>query len=158
MACWLMKTEPDVYGVDDLRRDRRTGWEGVRNYQVRNWFRDAVRAGDRVLIYHSNAEPPGVVGLGEIVREAYPDPFALDPGSKYFDPKATAEANPWLSVDVGFVEAWAAPVTLAELKADPALVGMEVTKKGTRLSVTPVEPAHFDHVVALGRAKGPVAR
>lgn len=153
---WLMKSEPSTYSIQDLRRDGRTPWEGVRNYQARNFMRDELSVGDKVLFYHSSATPTGVVGLGEVVREAYPDHFALDRESPYFDPKATADNPRWMMVDVGFVEEWAAPVTLAELKQDAALEGMLVTKKGQRLSVQPVEPAHYARVVALGRAKGPV--
>lgn len=156
MKHWLMKTEPDVYAIDDLRRDGRTFWEGVRNYQVRNMMRDEMAVGDRVLVYHSNADPTGVVGLAEIVRAAYPDAHALDPASPYHDPKATEANNPWLMVDVGFVEQWAAPVTLAELKADPSLTGLEVTRRGSRLSISRVAPAHYEQIVALGRARGVV--
>jgi predicted RNA-binding protein with PUA-like domain len=151
MRYWLMKSEPEVYSIADLRRDGRTAWEGVRNYQARNSMRDDMKVGDKVLFYHSNAEPPGVAGIAEVVRAAYPDPHALDPKSDYFDPKATP-ANPiWVTVDLGFVEAFPAVVPLPTLKAEPALAGMEVIRKGSRLSVQPVDPAHFAKVVELGR-------
>jgi predicted RNA-binding protein with PUA-like domain len=155
---WLMKTEPGTYSIDDLQRDGQTCWEGVRNYQARNLMRDELREGDLVIFYHSNAAPAGAVGLARVCREGYPDPFALDPGSSYHDVRATPEKNPWVMVDVAFVERWADTVALAELKADPALEGMLVVRRGTRLSVQPVQPEHFERVVALGRAKGPARR
>ena len=150
--CWLIKSEPEVYSIDDLARDGSTCWEGVRNYQARNSMRDDMKVGDRVLFYHSNTDPVGVAGVAEIVGEATPDPFALDASSHYHDPKASPDTNPWVMVDVGFVSKLPRVVTLAELKADPALDGMLVTRRGMRLSVQPVEAAHFDHVVALGNA------
>ena len=152
MRHWLMKSEPGVYSIEDLRRDGRTSWEGVRNYQARNFMRDGMNVGDLVLFYHSNAEPAGVAGLGRIVRVAYPDPFATEPGHPYFDEKAKPDT--WVTVDVGFVEGWKEVVSLAELKADPALAGMEVTRRGSRLSVQPVCKEHHDRVVALGHSKG----
>ena len=158
MRHWLMKTEPGTYSIDDLRADGATCWEGVRNYQARNTMRDDMQVGDRVLFYHSNAKPPGAVGVAEVVREAYPDSYAVDPESRYHDPKSTPEANRWVMVDLGFVEKWAGIVSLAQLKADPALDGMLVTRRGMRLSVQPVEPDHFEHVVALGHALGEVVR
>ncbi|MES2644543.1 MAG: EVE domain-containing protein [Myxococcota bacterium] len=152
MRYWLMKSEPDVYSIDDLLRDSRTSWEGVRNYTARNWMRDDMKVGDRVLFYHSNAEPPGVAGIAEVVRAGYPDPHALDPASHYYDPGAKPDVPRWVSVDLGFVERFPAVVPLAALKAEPALDGMEVTKRGSRLSVHPVDAAHFERVVAMGRA------
>jgi predicted RNA-binding protein with PUA-like domain len=151
---WLMKTEPSTYSIDDLARDGQTCWEGVRNYQARNFMRDDMKVGDGVILYHSNAKPPGAVGLGRIAREGYADHHALDDDSNYRDRRATPEKNPWVMVDVAFVERWAEPVSLAELKAEPALEGMLVIQRGQRLSVQPVEPAHYERVVALGRAKG----
>lgn len=149
---WLMKSEPDVYSIDDLARDRVSPWEGVRNYQARNFMR-SMSVGDRVLFYHSNAKPPGVVGLAEIVREAYPDPFQFDPKSDYFDPKSKREDPRWSCVDVGIVEKFPRLVPLEELKAAPALEGMEVTRRGSRLSVQPVERAHFVEVLRMAGAK-----
>src|SRR5690606_17593040 len=101
---WLMKSEPGSYSIDDLQRDTRTSWEGVRNYQARNFMRDDMRPGDGVLFYHSGANPPGVAGLAKIARAAYPDPTALDPDSHYYDPKATKEDPRWVMVDIEFVE------------------------------------------------------
>ena len=151
MRYWLMKSEPDVYSIADLARDGRTSWEGVRNYQARNWMRDQMKAGDKVLFYHSNAEPSGVAGVAEIVREAYPDPHAHDPASPYYDETAKVGEPRWVTVDVGYVERFAAVVPLAALKAEPALAGIEVTRRGSRLSVHPVEPAHFAKIVEMGR-------
>lgn len=146
---WLMKSEPGSYSLDDLERDGRTCWEGVRNYQARNLMRE-MSAGDQVLFYHSNANPPGAAGIARVEREAYPDHFSWDRDSRYFDPKSTPDAPRWWMVDVGFVERFARFVPLAELKADPALAGMLVTGK-SRLSVQPVEATDFETVVALGR-------
>jgi len=153
---WLMKSEPNTYSIDDLRADGETCWEGVRNYQARNLMRDDMAVGDMAIFYHSNAKPPGAVGVARISRAGYPDHYALDVESNYFDKRTTPEKNPWVMVDVVFVERWADSVALAELKADPALEGMLVIRRGQRLSVQPVEPHHFEHVLALGRAKGPV--
>lgn len=146
---WLMKSEPDVYGIDDLERDGETCWDGVRNYQARNFMRDQMRVGDRVLYYHSRTEPMAVVGLARVAREAYPDHTQFDPDHKYFDPKATEEAPRWMMVDLAFEAKWARPVTLAEIKEDEGLDGMLVAKKGQRLSIQPVEPAHFFRVLEL---------
>lgn len=146
---WLIKSEPDVYGIEDLERDGVTYWEGIRNYQARNFMRDDMKVGDRLLYYHSNAKPAGVVGLARVAREAYPDPEQFEPESKYFDPKATPEEPRWVVVDVEFVAKFRDIVPLATLKADPALDGMLVTRRGQRLSVQPVEPAHFERVLEL---------
>ncbi|MFN7142726.1 MAG: EVE domain-containing protein [Myxococcota bacterium] len=154
MRYWLMKSEPDVYSIDDLARDGRTSWEGVRNYTARNWMRDDMKVGDRVLFYHSNAEPKGVAGVAEVVREAYPDPHALDPKSKYYDETAKPDEPRWVTVDIGFLEKFPRVVDLAALKSEPALAGMEVTRRGSRLSVHPVDPAHFAKVLEMGRGRG----
>lgn len=152
--CWLMKSEPSVYSIDDLARDGATTWEGVRNYQARNMLRDDMQVGDGVLFYHSSAERIGVAGLGQIVRAGYPDPTQFIAGHKYEDPAATPDKPRWYRVDVGFVERFADVVGLDELKADPTLEGMLVLKRGMRLSVQPVERTHFERVRALGKAKG----
>ncbi|MBI4820476.1 MAG: EVE domain-containing protein [Deltaproteobacteria bacterium] len=146
-----MKTEPDVFSIDDLERKGRTSWDGVRNYVARNHMR-SMRVGDLVLIYHSNAKPSGVAGLGRVEREAFADHTARDPESPYFDPKATEENPRWDMVEISFVEKFPATLSLAELKGDPALEGMEVVKKGSRLSVHPVTKKHFDRVVKRARA------
>lgn len=147
---WLMKSEPEVYSIDDLRRDGRTSWEGVRNYQARNFMRDDAQPGDPVLFYHSNASPPGVAGVARVARAGYPDLTALDPSSDYYDPKAT-EADPrWYRVDLEFVEAFSHFVPLDELRGTPGLDAMLVINK-SRLSVQPVTDEEFRIVTALGR-------
>jgi predicted RNA-binding protein with PUA-like domain len=153
---WLVKSEPDVYAIDDLARDRQTGWEGVRNYTARIHLR-AMALGDEVLFYHSNAQPSGVAGRARVARTAYPDLHARDPTSPYHDPDDTAEEPRWSMVDVAFVAKLPRVVTLAELKAEAALEGMEVTKRGSRLSVTPVTAEHFAHVLAMAERPAPVA-
>ena len=147
-----MKTEPDVYSIDDLERDGTTFWDGVRNYQARNFMRDEMRPGDGVLFYHSNADPPGVAGLAEVVRPGYPDPTARDPASDYYDPKATDADPRWYMVDIRFVEKFPALVPLAVLRETPGLGAMLVNRK-SRLSVQPVTPAEFEIVARLGRRR-----
>lgn len=150
---WLLKSEPEVFSFADLMAapKRTTGWDGVRNYQARLYLRDGMRVGDLVLYYHSNATPSGVAGVAKVVREAYPDPTQFDPKSEYFEPKATKAAPVWVQVDVQAVEPFQRLVPLDELKADPALAGMEVTRAGSRLSVQVVSQAHFERVVQLAR-------
>ncbi len=154
MRYWLMKSEEDVFSIDDLARDGTTGWEGVRNYQARNSLRDDTSVGDLVLFYHSNAAVIGVAGVASIARAGYPDPTQFESGHTYEDPTSPRDNPRWYRVDLSFVERFASPVTLDEMKGDPALDGMLVVRKGQRLSVQPVEPAHFERVVAAGRAKG----
>jgi predicted RNA-binding protein with PUA-like domain len=152
---WLLKSEPEVFGFDDLLAapSQTTSWEGVRNHQARNFLRDDVRVGDLVLFYHSNAEPAGIAGVAEVVREAYPDPTAFDPDSPYHDPRSRPDAPTWLMVDVRAVERFGTFVTLAMLRAEPALAEMVVLRRGNRLSVTPVTAAEFAAVQALGRGR-----
>ena len=150
--CWLLKSEPATYSIENLEDDGRTSWEGVRNYQARNFLRE-MKVGDRVLFYHSNAEPPGVAGVAQVVREAYPDPFAFDPASKYFDPGSKQDDPRWFMVDVGFLERFDEPVPLPVLRADPALEGMELLRKGSRLSVQPVTERQYERVVQLTRER-----
>jgi len=151
MKYWLMKCEPSAYTIEDLQRDGSTSWEGVRNYQARNFMRDEMKRGDEVLFYASNADPSGVTGVAEISREAYPDKFATQKGHEYFDPKATKEDSIWVMVDIAFVETFAHIVPLDTLKATKGLENMVVTKKGSRLSIQPVTKAEFDIVVKMGR-------
>jgi len=151
---WLMKCEPAAYTIDDLKRDGTTSWEGVRNYQARNFMRDDMQKGDGVLFYASNAEPSGVAGLAEIVRPGYPDPFAWKKGHKYFDPKTDKASPTWYLVDIGFVERFADVVPLETLKATGGLETMMVNRKGSRLSVQPVTKAEYDIVARLGRQTG----
>ena len=150
-----MKCEPDAYSIDDLERDGVTGWEGVRNYQARNFMRDDMQVGDRVLFYASNANPSGVTGLARIVRAGYPDPFAFEAGHPYHDPASRRAAPIWYTVDVGFVERFPAIVPLETLKDAPGLATMMVTQKGSRLSVQPATAAEYAIVVRLGRRARP---
>ncbi len=150
MRHWLFKSEPDSYSIENLRRDGSTFWDGVRNYQARNFMRDDMRVGDPVLFYHSNSESLGVAGIALVSREAYPDPSALDPESPYFDPKAGSDDPRWYMVDVEFVEAFPRVVSLDEIRGAPGLEKMPLVNK-SRLSVQPVSPEEFDAIVALGR-------
>ena len=152
---WLMKCEPGAYSIDDLARDGKTSWEGVRNYQARNFMRDEMQVGDGVLFYASNADPSGVTGVAEIVRAGYPDAFAWKKGHEYFDEGSTKASPTWYMVDIGFVEKFPGIVSLETLKRTKGLEDMVVTKKGSRLSVQPVTRAEFDIVVRLGRAMRP---
>ena len=148
---WLCKTEPDVYSIDDLARDGTTGWEGVRNYQARNFMRDGMQPGDQVLIYHSNADPAGVAGIAQVVGPARPDPTQFDRRSEFHDPASTKDEPRWLMRDLRFVARFPALVTLDMLRAQKALAGMVMLRKGNRLSVTPVTKAEFDAVVTLSK-------
>lgn len=148
---WLMKSEPDVYGIDHLAAEGEAPWDGVRNYTARNHMR-SMGVGDLVLFYHSNAKPPGVAGVARVSREAYPDHTQFDRKSPYFDPKSSKDAPRWEMVDVAFVEKLPRFVPLDELKTDDALEGMAVRQKGQRLSVQPVTAEHFRRVLRLGQA------
>ena len=146
-----MKCEPAAYTIDDLKREGRTSWEGVRNYQARNFMRDDMMEGDPVLFYASNADPSGVTGLATIARAGYPDPFAWKKGHKYFDDATDTDHPTWFTVDVAFVERFPAVVSLETLKSTKGLEKMMVTRKGSRLSVQPVTKAEYGIVVRLGR-------
>ncbi len=150
-----MKCEPAAYTIADLERDGRSGWEGVRNFQARNYMRDGMQEGDGVLFYASSADPSGVTGLAIIAKAGYPDPFALEKGHKYYDPASKKEAPTWYTVDVAFVERFPGTVSLDTLKQTKGLENMVVTKKGSRLSIQPVTKAEYDIVVRLGRAAKP---
>ena len=149
MNHWLMKSEPDAFSIDDLKRKKREPWDGVRNYQARNFMRDGMRPGDQVFFYHSNCAVPGIVGIAEVATDAYPDPSQFDPKSKYFDPGSSRDNPRWMLVDVTFVKKLKRTISLDELKADPVLDGMALLRKGNRLSVMPVEAAHWEYILAL---------
>ena len=151
MRHWLLKTEPRVFSFDDLLKapKRTTGWGGVRNYQARNLLRDELKKGDRVLIYHSNAEPACVAGEAEVVREGYPDPTQFDARDEHFDPGATRESPRWYQVDVRAVRRLAKPVPLPLIRATPALRKMALVQRGQRLSVQPVSASEYAAVLAL---------
>jgi predicted RNA-binding protein with PUA-like domain len=148
MAYWLMKSEPDEVSIDDLVRDQRVPWTGVRNYQARNYMRDGMRVGDGVLFYHSSCPEPGVAGLAEVASAAYPDETQFDPKSKYHDPKATRDAPRWLHVDVALVRKTRL-LPLAEMRQSKELANMVTLKRGNRLSITPVTPTEWRAVLKL---------
>ena len=152
MNYWLMKCEPSAYTIEQLERDGVTSWEGVRNYQARNFMRDQMKIGDRVLFYASNAEPSGVTGIAEISREAFPDPFATRKGHEYFDPKATKENPIWYSVDLKFVERFPRIIPLDTLKKTPGLESMVVVQKGSRLSIQPVTRKEYEIILRMAHA------
>ena len=151
MRYWLMKTEPNTYSWDDLKKEKNqtTQWEGVRNYQARNFMRDDMKMGDKIFFYHSVVQPMAIFGIAEVCRESYPDHFSWDPQSKYFDPKSTPEKPRWFMVDVKYVKDFAPPITLEELKKTNGLEGMILLQKGSRLSIQPVTKKEFDIIVNL---------
>ncbi len=152
-AYWLLKSEPDTFSIHDLENaaNQTTDWGGVRNYQARNSIRDQMKPGDRVLFYHSNAEPSGVAGIAKVSSVPYADATALDANDPYFDPKSRAENPTWYAVDIQWVQTFELVVPLDRLKADPELAGMEVLRKGSRLSVQAVTKPHFDRVLKLAK-------
>ncbi|WP_373078740.1 EVE domain-containing protein [Zhongshania sp.] len=151
MAYWLMKSEPDTFSLDDLsKRPKGTEhWDGVRNYQARNMMRDQMKVGDKVFFYHSSCPQPGIAGIAEVVREAYPDDSAQNPESRYFDPKASPENPRWFMVDVRFERKFKRLIPLAELKAEPALGEMLLVQKGSRLSIMPVTPEEWRQILSM---------
>jgi predicted RNA-binding protein with PUA-like domain len=146
---WLMKSEPDSYGIRDLERDGKTGWDGVRNYQARNIMRDEIHVGDAVLIYHTDGAP-GVAGVARVCGRARPDPTQWEPKSDHYDAKSTQEDPTWVLVDVEFVATFTHFVGLDALKTNPELRGLMVTKKGQRLSIQPVSEEHFRVICKMG--------
>lgn len=158
MNHWLIKSEPTTFSIHDLAKaaKKTTSWEGVRNYQARNFLR-AMKRGDLAIFYHSNAAPPAAVGVATIVREAYPDATAWDPDSHYHDPKASPENPIWSMVDVKLVEIFPRPLSIDELRTVPALAGMELLRRGSRLSVIPVTAAEFQTLEKIAHQKPPVA-
>lgn len=153
MKYWLMKNEPEAFSIDDLERVRVEPWDGIRNYQVRNFMRDEMQVGDRAFFYHSSCKVPGVVGMMEIASDAYPDHTAWDPGAHYFDPRSDPGNPTWLMVDVRFVEKFPEPVTLKTLRSHPALAGMRILQRGNRLSVTPLSQEHWDYIIGIVRGR-----
>ncbi|MEM6910277.1 MAG: EVE domain-containing protein [Verrucomicrobiota bacterium] len=153
MNYWLMKSEPDVFSLQDLARVGQEPWDGIRNYQARNFMRDEMKPGDLALFYHSNTKPPGVAGVARIASTAYPDATQFDPASPYFDLKSKREAPRWILVDVAFVAEFPHYLPLEEMKEDPALEDLLILRKGNRLSITPVEAKDFQRVCRLGGLK-----
>lgn len=152
MAYWLMKTEPDTFSIDTLKQQKVSCWEGVRNYQARNMMRDGMKLGDQVFIYHSSCKDVGVVGIAEVVKEAYPDHFQFDPESDYFDPKSSPENPRWIMVDIEYRQ-HLPQVSLARIKANPALVDMPLVKKGSRLSIMPVTDEQWQDILAMAEKR-----
>jgi predicted RNA-binding protein with PUA-like domain len=150
MNYWLMKTEPTAYSIDDLKRDKKVAWEGVRNYQARNFMRQ-MHKGDLVLFYHSGSELKGVFGVAKVAAGAHPDQSQFNTKDSHFEPKATKEKPIWFCVDVTFVEKFKEPVPLGAIKADPNLRGIVLAQTGSRLSVQPVGEKHFAYIRRLGK-------
>ncbi len=151
MNYWLMKSEPETFGINDLknRPDQIEHWDGVRNYQARNMMRDGMKTGDLAFFYHSNCETPGIAGIMEIVKEAYPDHTAFDPDDKHFDPKSEPAKPSWMMVDVKYVRTLSRIISLAELKQKPELADFALVRRGNRLSVMPVNKMQWDFILSL---------
>lgn len=153
MKYWLMKSEPDAFSIDDLREKQESLWDGVRNYQARNFMMNEMSVGDQVLFYHSNTEPPGVVGIAEVSHSAVPDPTQFNKKSKYFYERATKDKPVWYCVKIRFKEKLPRVVPLAELREDKKLAQMPLLQKGQRLSIQPVRAGEFEHILKLARQK-----
>ena len=151
MNYWLLKSEPSEFSIDDLaqRPQQTEPWDGVRNYQARNMMRDQMKKGDLAFYYHSNSEPPGIVGIIEIVREGYPDDTAFDPGDKHFDPKSNSAQPRWFRVDVKLVRKLKRLIPLAELREQPELAELALIRKGNRLSIMPVTAEQWEYILSL---------
>lgn len=148
---WLIKSEEDCYSIDDLKRDKRTPWEGVRNFQARNFMRDKMTIGDEALFYHSSSDEIGIVGVAKVISKPHPDLSAQDKNNEHYDPKSTNENPVWFCVDFKFVKKFKKILTLLEIKKDETLSSMIVAKKGNRLSITPVSEKQFKRVLEIGR-------
>lgn len=144
---WLMKSEPESYGIDNLQKDKKTAWTGVRNFQARNFMRDGMQVGDPILFYHSSCKIPGVYGLAKVASAPYPDPTQFDSKSRYFEPKATEDKPVWFLVDIAFVKKLENPVPLSDIRANPKLHGMMILAPRCRLSITPVSPAEYAEIL-----------
>ena len=155
MAYWLFKSEPTAFSFADLLAapDGTTGWDGVRNYQARNFLRDQVKVGDGVLFYHSNADPPAIVGVAKVVKAGHPDPTAFDPKSDHYDPKSDPANPTWFQVSIKAVKPFEPPIDLPQLGRIAELAGMELLRKGSRLSVQPVSQEHWETILALAKTK-----
>ncbi len=149
MTHWLMKSEPDVYSIDDLHRDGHEMWDSIRNYQPRNMMRDDMRIGDEIFFYHSSCKVPAIVGISRVCSEPYPDPVQFDKTSRYFDPKSSKDNPRWILVDVEFVRKFDRAITLTELREQPGLDGMILMRRGNRLSIMPVSDEHWDLILTL---------
>jgi predicted RNA-binding protein with PUA-like domain len=152
MKYWLMKSEPDVFSIDDLAKSKNktTYWDGVRNYQARNFMRDEMKIGDQVIFYHSNSEPPGAVGICEVVKEGYPDFTAFDPEDPHYDPKSKKDNPAWMMVDVKLVKKFSSFVSIDDMRSNGKLQKMQLLQRGNRLSVMPVTKEEFGEIVKMG--------
>lgn len=152
---WLLKSEPDVFSIEDLAKakGKTTFWDGVRNYQARNFLRDSIKVGDGVLFYHSNSEPSAIAGIAEVVKEGYPDHTAFDPKDVHFDPKSKKETPTWYMVDIKHVETFKEPVSLERLRLETKLEKMALLQKGSRLSVQPVTKEEWQIVLKIAGSK-----
>ena len=152
---WLIKSEPDVFSIDDLAKVKQEPWSGVRNYQARNFMWKDMKPGDLALFYHSNAKPPGIAGIARVAGEPYPDPTQFEKTGDEFDPNATKENPRWWLVDFEFVGKFSELLPLEAIKEDPVLSEMMICQRGTRLSITPVDPLHFKRACKLAKWKAP---
>lgn len=152
MSYWLFKSEPNEFSFEDLKKEKKktTFWDGVRNYQARNFLRDDIKKGDGVLFYHSNADPLAVIGFCEIIKEGYPDHTQFDPDNKHFDPKADETKPTWFMVDIRLKKEFKVPVTIDQIKANPRLKNMKLIQRGNRLSVMPVTKNEWDEILKMG--------
>ena len=151
MNYWLIKSEADCYSIDDFKKDKITPWTGIRNYQARNFMRDKMQVGDKVLFYHSSSDPKAVVGIAEVASKTHADHTALDKRDDHYDPKSTKDNPIWMCVDMKFVEKFKNPVTLTEIKFDPELSGIVLAQQGSRLSVQPVSEKHFKRICEMSK-------
>jgi len=149
MQYWLMKSEPDTYSIDDLQSFGVDHWDGIRNYQVRNFFRDQMQVGDQAFFYHSNCKVPGIVGTMEIASKAYPDHTAFDPSEKYFDSKSDPENPRWLMVDVRYIRHLDQMITLSELRLQKQIADMKLLQRGNRLSVLPLSKKEWQYILNM---------
>ncbi len=149
---WLVKSEPTVFSLDDLKKckNQTTHWDGIRNYQARNFMRDEMKKGDGVLFYYSSTEPNAIVGVCEVVKEGYPDRTQFDSNNDHFDPKADPKNPTWIMVDIKFIKEFKTPVTLDSIRSNPKLKNMRLIQRGNRLSVMPVEKSEFEEIVRMG--------
>ncbi|GAB6282532.1 MAG: EVE domain-containing protein [Ignavibacterium sp.] len=149
---WLFKSEPKAFSIEDLKnsKNQTTFWDGVRNYQARNFLRDEIKKGDLVIFYHSNSEPPAAVGICEVVKEGYPDHTAFDPDSKHYDAKSEPQNPIWFMVNIKFIKEFSKPVSLSEIKSNKKLKNMKLVQRGNRLSILPITKEEFDEIMKMG--------
>lgn len=149
MKYWLVKSEPESYSIDELVKDKVTYWNGVRNYQARNFLRDEIKEGDKVFFYHSNTEEPGIYGICQVVKEGYPDFTAFDPDDKHFDPKSCKDDPTWYMVDIKLLKKFNNHVSLQDIKQNPKLQKMKLVQRGSRLSVMPVQKGEYEEILKM---------